>query len=270
MMEQVEFNHLPEDAGITTKNNKGMNKKYTQEEILPEVILGYRAVIKDRYQFDALHKKYDLPPFFTEARMNLFRAYFLDYIYPPPAKRVELDEAFQSLDGYIQQPAKLLRILLDSGRLIFKYGRHLPKILSAGLKALRSFRTATQFENKLVQQAIKSKLPPPYSITTINNFTKALPKTDLENFIDSSQNLFETLHDRVLVKKIIEIVEYLIAKMKKRPTVYTAVEIRGLEIGRDIIKNGDLLFDQLPKKGQQQLFDLVIRLEREVLEELFS
>ncbi|MFK7979352.1 MAG: hypothetical protein AB8G86_05190, partial [Saprospiraceae bacterium] len=47
----------------------------------------------------------------------------------------------------IQQPKKLLRILLDSGRLIFKYGRHLPKILNAGLKALRSFRTATQFEN---------------------------------------------------------------------------------------------------------------------------
>jgi len=247
-----------------------MSKKYTAKEILPEVILGYRAVIKDRYQYDTLCQKYDLPPFFTAARIGLFRDYFLDYIYPPPTKRAELDEAFQSLDGYIQQPSKLLRLLLDSSRLLFKYGRHLPKILSAGLKALRSFRTATQFENKLVQQAIQSKLPPPYSTTAINEFTKALSKADLENFIDSSQNLFETLHDRVLVKKIIEIVDYLIAKMEKRPAVYTAVEIRGLTIGRDIIKNGDALFDQLPKEGQQQLFDLVIRLEREVLDDLFA
>lgn len=247
-----------------------MSKKLTHQEILNEVILGYRKVIEDRYQYDALRQKYDLPPFFNEARISLFRNYFLDYIYPPPAKRAELDEAFQSLDGYIKQPAKLLRILLDSGRLLFKYGRHLPKILSAGLKALRSFRTATQFENKLVQQAILSDLSPPYTIEVINGFTKQLSKSDLAAFIDSSQNLFETLHDRVLVKKIIEIVEYLIAKMQKRRDIYTSIDIRGLEIGRDIIKNGDLLFDQLPKEGQQELFDLVIRIEREILEELFS
>ncbi len=247
-----------------------MNKKHTQKEILAEVILGYRKVIKDRYQYDTLHQKYDLPPFFTAARISLFRDYFLDYIYPPPAKRAELDEAFQSLDGYIQQPKKLLRILLDSGRLIFKYGRHLPKILSAGLKALRSFRTATQFENKLVEQAILSEILPPYSIEHINAFTTQLSKQDLEAFIDSSQNLFETLHDRVLVKKIIEIVEHLIAKMQKRPDVYTALDIKGLTIGSAIIKNGDLLFDQLPKEGQQQLFDFVIHLEQEVLDDLFS
>ncbi len=247
-----------------------MNKNLTEKEMLNEVILGYRRVINERYQYDTLVKEYELPSFFNEARISLFRDYFLDYIYPPPAKRAELDKAFQSLDGYIQQPKKLLRILLDSGRLIFKYGRHLPKILNAGLKALRSFRTATEFENKLVEQAIASKMPPPYSIEAINNFTKALPKADLKAFIDSSQHLFETLHDRVLVKKIIEIVEYLIAKMQKRQDVYSAIEIRGLEIGRDIIKQGDLLFDQLPQAGQQQLFDLVIRLEREVLEDLFE
>ncbi len=247
-----------------------MSKKSTQKEILNEVILGYRKVIEDRYQYDTLRQKYDLPAFFNEARINLFRVYFLDYIYPLPAKRMELDEAFQSLDDYIKQPAKLLRILLDSGRLLFKYGRHLPKILSAGLKALQSFRTATQFEHKLVQQAILSDLSPPYSIEVINGFIKQLSKADLAAFIDSSQHLFETLHNRVLVKKIIEIVEYLIAKMQKRRDVYTSLDIRGLEIGRDIIKNGDLLFDQLPKEGQQQLFDLVIRIEREILEELFS
>jgi len=247
---------------MSTQNNK--------QEILNEVIKGYRTVIQDRYQYDTLKEKYDLSKFFNEERISLFREYFLDYIYPPPAKRAELDAAFQSLDGYIQQPGKLLRILMDSGRLIFKYGRHLPKILRAGLSALRSFRQANNFEQKLVAQAIKLDLKPPYGTPEINTLIKGLPKVDLEEFIDSSQALFETLHDRVLVKKIIEIVEYLIGKMRKRPKVYSAVEIRGLEIGRDIIKNGDLLFDQLPKEGQQQLFELVIMLEREVLEELFA
>ena len=247
-----------------------MENDWTNEQILDEIIKGYRSVIEDRYQYAPLNKKYQLPPFFNEERITLFRNYFLEYIYPTPEKRAELDEAFQSLDGYIKQPSKLLRILMDSGRLIFKYGRHLPKILRAGLSALRSFRTATQFENKLVAQAIALKLKPPYQKPEINTLIKALPKSDLEEFIDSSQALFETLHDRVLVQKIIEIVAYLIGKMKKRPEVYSAAEIRGLEIGRDIIKNGDLLFDQLPKEGQQQLFELVIRLERDVLKELFD
>lgn len=247
-----------------------MRKKNTKKEILNEVIKGYRTVIQDRYQYDFLNQRYDLPNFFDEERIALFKDYFLDYIYPPPAKRAALDAAFESLDSYIQQPSKLLRILMDSGRLIFKYGRHLPKILRAGLSALRSFRKANNFEHKLVEQALKLDLQPPYGTPEINTLIKGLPKTDLEEFIDSSQALFETLHDRVLVKKILEIVEYLIKKMKSRPKVYTAVEIRGLEIGRDIIKYGDLLFDQLPKEGQQQLFELVIQLEREILEELFS
>lgn len=247
-----------------------MSKKNTTKEILNEVIKGYRCVIEDRYQHATLKNRYDLPEFFNEERITLFREYFLEYIYPTPEKRAELDAAFESLDGYIQKPAKLLRILMDSGRLIFKYGRHLPKILRAGLSALRSFRQANNFEQKLVEQAIKLETKPPYGKTEINTFIKGLPKADLADFIDSSQALFETLHDRILVEKIIEIVEYLIAKMKKRPKVYSEVEIRGLEIGRDIIKNGDRLFEQLPKEGQHQLFELVIKLEREVLDDLFT
>ncbi len=247
-----------------------MSKKDKFKQTFNEVIKGYRTVIRDRYQYQTLKKKYDLPEFFNEERISLFREYFLEYIYPTPAKRAELDAAFESLDSYIQKPGKLLRILMDSGRLIFKYGRHLPKILRAGLSALRSFRKANNFEQKLVEQALKLELKPPYGTSEINTLIKGLPKADLEEFIDSSQALFETLHDRVLVKKIIEIVEYLISKMKSRPKVYSVVEIRGLEIGRDIIKYGDQLFDQLPKEGQQQLFELVIQLEREILDDLFA
>lgn len=242
----------------------------TKKEILHEVILGYRKVIEHRYEQAHLAKKYDLPTFFDETRIKQFRDYFLEYIYPHPTKRAELDEAFESLDSYIKSPGKLLRILMDSGKLIFKYGRHLPKILRAGLKALHSFRTANTFEDKLVNQAIWKNINPPFEIAEINALIKALPKSEIDEFIESSHALFETLHDRVLVQKIIEIVDYLITKMKQRPNVYSAVEIRGLEIGRDIIKNGDLLFDQLPSEGQEQLFEMVIKIEKDVLAELFD
>ena len=237
--------------------------------VLNEVILGYRLVIKERYQFDNLNSKYELPASFDESRINQFRNYFLEYIYPHPAQRRALDDAFDQLDNYIQQPKKLLRLLMDSVGLVFKYGRHLPKILMTGLKALGSFRAATKFEGRLVEKTAILQLTPPFSVVQINQLIKALSKEELEQFIDTSLELFETLHDRVLVKKILEIVEYLISKMKKRPTVYSKEEVKGLEIGRDIIKYGDNLFSQLPKADQVSIFKLIVQIEREVLEDLF-
>ena len=247
-----------------------MSKNKAHKEIRDEVILGYRKVILERYDYALLKDRADLPHSFTEERVNAFKNYFLDYLYPLPAKRKELDEAFDSLDNYIKHPEKLLRLIIDSGRLLFKYGRHLPKILNAGIKALRSFRRANHFEERLVEQAVLQKLKTPYGKAEIELLIRALPRKELEAFIDSSRSLFEILHDRALVVKIKEIVGHLIEKMKARPKVYTPVEVRGMKIGEDIISQGDLLFDQLSKKDQKLIFQLVIKMEREILSRIFS
>lgn len=235
-----------------------------------EVILGYRDIIRNRYQFSALQKKYTLPASLNEEKTTCIRNYFLDYIYPHPEQREILDEAFHSLDNYIKHPNKLIRLLIDSSRLIFKYGRHLPKILRTGLKALYSFRAATHFEDQLVEQAIRMQLRSPYNWIKFSTLVGALPRKDLDHFVDSCQSLFETLHDRQLVQKVIEIVEYLIDQMRKRPAVYGAEEIKGLEVGRDLIREGDLVFKQFPEEDRQAMFDLIFRLERDGLEELYE
>lgn len=242
----------------------------TEKSTLHEVILGYRAMIDQRYQYERIEEKYDIPASFDENRVALFRNYFLTYIYPPPAQRDELDAAFESLDSYIQQPEKLLRLLLDSAGLIFKYGRHLPKILAAGLKALRSFRTASRFEANLVKAAEQSDLKAPYSPDDIHTLLSTLSRREIEQFIEQSETLLATLHDRKLVQKIVEIVQYLINKMKQRPKLFSAAEIRGLEIGFDVIREGNVLFDQLSKEDQNQIFDFVIQIERDILEVLFE
>jgi len=241
----------------------------TEKKILNEVILAYRKLIEERYQYAVIKEQFEIPVSFNEARTNMVRDYFLTHIYPLPAKRQELELAFQSLDNYIKHPEKLLRILLDSGSLIFKYGRHLPKILTAGMKALKSFRSATNFEQKLVQKAIDSELVPPYSTEQVKQLVGGLSKKDIENFIENSQSLFKTIQDRKLVKKIVEIVNHLIAKMEKRPNVYSEEEVNALKIGRDIIKEGDLLFAKLSISEQEQLLAVVLEIERSALEEVF-
>lgn len=145
-----------------------MNPK--DAEVLNEVILAYRRAISERYNFEELQSKYDLPTTFDEERMELLKNYFLTYVYPEPSKREQLNDAFESLDSYTENPQKILRILADSVRILFKYGRHLPKILSAGLKALRSFKMGADFENNLMEAALNSKGKPPFSKKDLDGF----------------------------------------------------------------------------------------------------
>ena len=242
----------------------------SEKEILNEIIVGYRKVIKDRYQYKKIQSIYDLPSYLDKNRINTFRDYFLDSIYPDLKKRKELDEAFQSLDNYIKHPEKLIRLLLDSSRLLFKYGRHLPKIMKAGIKALKSFRTATKFEQQLVQAALANPMPPPYSIVDINTLIKSLSPKAINQFIDNNKSLFGIMKDRKLVHKIIEIVTYLISKMEESPAVYSAEEIKGLEIGRDIIVKGSQLFDQLSQKELDEVLEFAIQLETDSLNQIFA
>jgi len=239
-------------------------------ETLNEVILAYRRLIEVRYQYGVIQEKYNLPASFDEERVSVFRDFFLNDLYPHPNQRRELEEAFHNLDNYIKNPEKLLRILIDSGSLIFKYGRHLPKILMAGLKALKSFRAATTFEEKLVQSALNMPLQPPYSNADVKAFLATLSDKEIQDFIRNNESLFETLYDRKLVCKIVEIVEHLIDKMQKRPKVYAPTEVNALVIGRDIIKGGDALFDELSQKEQKQILKTIIQIETDFLEAVFA
>lgn len=241
----------------------------TLSETHRDIIYAYREVIKKRYDYAVLRQRDDLPASFTEEKIGRFKEYFLTRLYPVPEVREELNDTFANLDTYVKQPNKLLRLLMDSGALLFKYGRHLPKILQAGIKAMQSFSQATVFEDKLVEKANNISYERPLSAEQVNGLIRSLSRKDIEKFIDSSQILFETLQDRKLVKKIKEIIQHLIQKMKNRPNIYSEKELKGLEMGLAIISEGDELFEQLNPVDQKRVFALIVNLEREILDTIF-
>jgi hypothetical protein len=247
-----------------------MIKKDEKSQILGNVIIGYRKVVDDRYQYKNLKDRKGFPDSFTEQRVEKFKSYFLNYVYPPLEKREILDEAFDSLDNFIKYPDKLMRVLIDSASLIFKYGKHLPKILRAGLKALKSFRSASKFEGNLVEKAIVQNQNPPYSIIQIEGLIKTLSRKEIDEFMESSLTLFDTLHDRTLVAKIKRIMDHLVEKMKRRPKVYSSAEVKGLEIGKEIIEKGDLLFEELSTEEQGEIFKFIVEMEREEMDRIFG
>lgn len=226
------------------------------------LIAGYRQMIDERYLFEQLNKRYTLPPSIDIKKVLQLKAYFLHYIYPEYSTRQVLDQAFDSLDGHIKNPAYLLRLLIDSTGIMLRYGTSLPKILRAGIKALLSFRNATRFEQKLIKQALDSEMVPPISVDNVKQLIATLPENEIEQFIDDGKSLFEIILDRDLVQKIINIMDALIERMKKRTNIYSALEINGLELGKQVISEGFHLLDGVPIDHQKDLLDLIVLIER--------
>ena len=67
------------------------------------------------------------------------------------------------------------------------------------------------------------------------------------------------------MSKIKRILELLIQKMKDRPTVYTPEDVRGLEIGQEIIVEADAIFIELSVKEAKEVFEFIMKMEKEVL-----
>jgi hypothetical protein len=236
-----------------------------EEQLLNEIIQGYRKVLDDRYQHASLQDKYTLPKSLTPERLILFKTYFLNYIYPPVEKRAILNDAFEELDYYVKHPEKLLRLMLDAKSLLFKHGRHLPKILYTGLKALKSFRMASDLEHRLSEEAILHQIDGPVDKLTIAHLMKLIPRSDLEKFIANGQSLFEILYDKPLVENIQDVLEQLIINMKNRPTLYSNQVIKGMEMGLEIIKKGHQLFYQLSVEEQKEMMHFIVKLERDAI-----
>jgi hypothetical protein len=96
-----------------------------------------------------------------------------------------------------------------------------------------------------------------------------LPRKEIEKFIDGSRALFETIHNRLLVQKIKEILSYLVSKMKNNQRLYSSKEIRGLEIGLEILVEGDNFFNQLTEEDQNLIVPLIVKIESDALDEIY-
>lgn len=237
-------------------------------DILKEVIKGHRALISERYAYERIEEMYELSSAFTEERLTQMKDFVLEYVYPDSSGREEIEDAFSSLDEHIKHPEHLGRIVIDSAGLIFKYGRHLPKIMRAGILALKSFRAASKVEKMITEKAMDIDQDPPYSATQIQTIMSSLEHKELDHLVESGVVLFDVLIDRKLVYKIIEVINDLIQKMESRPNVYSAQEVQGMQLGYKIISQCTELFYQFSEEEQKDLVALITEIEQDAMEEI--
>jgi hypothetical protein len=242
-------------------------KKILDEKEFPILIVAYRKSLVRRYSVENLKKFKDFDSIPRE-RIEKLISYFLEQLYPEIEKRIELDKAFTSLGNFIQSPEKLFGLIGSVGTIIFKFGKQFFSAAKAGVSALKSYLKANQFEEFLFHEA-KFFLEQGKDLNEEINFralVSKVNKNEAEEFRKQILSLFETLSNQKLLKKVEDVMLYVIQKMKEKPKTYAETDIRGIELGLSIIESGKSIFAELNEDSVKLILKGIDIVEKDFFE----
>lgn len=243
-----------------------MNEVIHQKEF-SLLIDAYRKSLVRRYSEENLKRFPNLSHFDRKVIDKLIN-YFLELLYPPYSSRVELDNAFHSLGGFVHSPAKFMGVMGNIGYAVVKFGKMLLSAIQAGIAALRSYLAAHRFESELYKNALPllEKGIDISEETVINSLIGQIPEPEATAFRKQVVKLFEVLADRRLLEKIQEVMLHVIEKMESKPKVYSVEEIKGIKLGYGIIDKGKELFSELRQDEIQLILKGIDMVEKDFYE----
>lgn len=238
-----------------------------EDEKFALLIDAYRKSLVRRYSQENISRFPELSNFDRKIVDKLI-SYFLELLYPPYETRKELDNAFHSLGSFVNSSAKFFGVMGSLGYAVFKFGKLLLLGIQAGIAALRSYIAAHKFESELYQNAL------PYLEKGIdiseekifNSLIGKIPEKEATAFRHQVVKLFEILANKKLLEKIQEIMLHVIEKMQQRPDVYSTSEIRGIQMGFNIIEKGKVIFDELTPEQIQIVLRGIDTIEKDFYE----
>ncbi|MCS6819394.1 MAG: hypothetical protein RMJ53_09420 [Chitinophagales bacterium] len=236
------------------------------EKLKQSLIERYRETIDARYQFDAIAQDKKFPAIFNRKQADELRTFFLENLYPDPQKRAKLDAAFERLEGYIKEPAKIWGILGNLTSAIFRYGFMFPKAIKAAIETLHTHNTARSFEALLVEAAQKRNIKDTVSEDQLLLCIADLPPERIEQFIDDLSNLFLIISDTAMLEKTISILEDVAAKMRSRKDLYDKNDVEAIMLGAEILKKGNLIMKQYNEEQKKMIVEFIAYNERKFVE----
>jgi hypothetical protein len=241
--------------------------KITDDKDFPLFIQAYRTNILVKYGEKNLSH---YPEFQSLSRDKIERMtrYFLELLYPEWEERIRLDDAFQSLKGFVSKPSKVFGLIGSLGLSLWKIGKYLPESFRAGVAALSSYLTAHKMEAQLLNEA-KINIQSGRSLedeAVFKSMLATIPKAEAEEFRKDTVALFRTLTNQELVDRIIHIMENLIDKMKEKPNIYNQKEIDGISLGLSILIQGRAILDTLSDGEKDLMLVAIDRIEKDYYE----
>ena len=233
-----------------------------------ELIVKYRQSIAERYDFDKLKDDPKLPKGFTRETINELRDFFLDNLYSAPKKREKLDAAFTQLETYVAHPSKIWGLLGNMVSAIFEFGTHFPAAIKIGLASLRTHTSARQFEEMLLQGAHDKGYTAPMTDEQFYDAMATIPTENLHSFVNDLVELFGAITDEVMLQKTISILNGVLGRMKEKKNLYGSADIDAIQLGVDILTEGDKLLGKLTPKMKKDLINYVSQLELQFIESL--
>ena len=240
------------------------------KELKFHLINKYRALIAQRYTYDAIKDNPDVPSDITQGVVDALRYYFLEDLYPEPVQREKLDAAFKQLGHYVTQPAKVWGLLGNITLAIIRFGRQFPTALRAGLTALEAHNSANKFENTLLRGAIERGFSIPVSDEQFLHCITDLPFQQVESFILDLERLFAAFTNTQLLGKTISIMQGVLAEMKKKDHLYGPTEVEAIRLGLNIMQTGYDLFKDYDEQLKKDILFFVTSSERKFLKEIYA
>ena len=233
-----------------------------------ELIVKYRKSIAERYDFDKLKDDPNLPKGFTRETIDELRDFFLGNLYSAPKNREKLDAAFKQLETYVAHPTKIWGLLGNMVSAIFEYGTHFPAAIKIGLASLKTHTSARHFEDMLMDGAIQKGYGPPMTDEQFKEVMGTIPIDKLKDFVDDLVELFSAITDEVMLQKTISILNGVLGRMKEKKGIYGPEDRDAIQMGVDILSQGDKLLGKLTPKMKKELVNYVSQLELQFIESL--
>jgi len=231
------------------------------------LILAYRKSLQKRYSHENLNRFQEFTSI-DQATVDKLTSYFLELLYPELEERVKLDQAFAALASFVHSPEKMWGLLGSVGTIIFKFGKQFFSAAKAGVSALKSYITAHKFESILYENA-KELIKQGKDIEEeiyFNRLIANISKKEAEDFRHQIVSLFSTLSRKDLLDKILEVMDYVILKMKGKPDTYTEDDINGISLGKGIIIRGKDVFTELSQEKIQLILKGIDTIEKDFYE----
>ncbi len=231
------------------------------------LIIAYRRSLQKRYSRENLNRFQEFTSI-DQATVDRLTSYFLELLYPELEERIKLDQAFAALASFVHSPEKMWGLLGSIGTIIFKFGKQFFSAAKAGVSALKSYVTAHKFESILYEHA-KELLKEGKDIEEeiyFNRLIASIPKKEADDFRHQIVSLFSTLSRKDLLDKILEVMDYVIMKMKTKPETYTENDIGGISLGKGIIIRGKDVFTELSQEKIQLILKGIDTIEKDFYE----
>ncbi|MBL0264564.1 MAG: hypothetical protein IPQ05_11950 [Leptospiraceae bacterium] len=231
------------------------------------LILAYRKSLQKRYSRENLNRFQEFTSI-DQATVDRLTSYFLELLYPELEERIKLDQAFDALASFVHSPDKMFGLLGSVGTIIFKFGKQFFSAAKAGVSALKSYVTAHKFEAILYDHA-KKLIAEGKDIEEeiyFNRLIASIPQKEADDFRHQIVSLFATLSKKELLAKILEVLDYVIGKMKLKPETYTEADIDGISLGKGIIIRGKDVFTELSQEKIQLILKGIDTIEKDFYE----